>query len=108
MRAQSLLYAMLEVMIPLGDRYQFLVTEPVAYSDPDVTAAYEAQLQATSSLVEVLKAEGSVAPEVPTAWVVTAIDSLIWGAWSAVQEGAIARNDAAALAYRTLMNGLGQ
>ena len=43
----------------------------------------------------------------PRAWIVRLIDLLIYAMWQAVEEGEVARNDAAALAYRSLVEGLG-
>lgn len=44
--------------------------------------------------------------EIPDAWEVMMIDLLVWGAWRGIQDGSIARNDAAQLAFRSLTHGL--
>jgi len=96
----------LEAVVPLGDRYHFLMQEPAAAQGPEITETTERQLAEMAELVEAAKAEGSIAAEVPTAWVVAAIDALVYAAWSAVEDGSVARRDAAALAFRTLIDGL--
>ena len=96
----------LKGVVPLGDRFHFLVTETSAYQDPEVNAAYERQLSELDTFVIQLKQDGVIAPEVPNAWVTVAMDALIWAAWSAVYSGDLARNDAAILTYRTLLKGL--
>lgn len=106
LNAGDALLAFLTKVIPLGDRFHFLAIEPVAYNDPEVATAYARQLQELDAFITTLKQEGFIALDIPTAWVATAIDSLIWSAWSTVQSGDIAPNDAAALAYRTLIQGL--
>ncbi|MEM8931374.1 MAG: TetR/AcrR family transcriptional regulator, partial [Acidobacteriota bacterium] len=58
-------------------------------------------------LVAAVKREGTIAPEVSDAWVVAALDALIYAAWSSVHEGWIARRDAPGLVLRTLFDGLG-
>ncbi|EKU99875.1 transcriptional regulator [Leptolyngbya sp. PCC 7375] len=104
--AADALLAFLEGVVPLGDRFHFLVAESSTYTDPDINAAYARQMQELNDFVNVLKQDGVIALDVPNAWVATAIDSLIWAAWSAIQSGDIARNDAAKLTYRTLIQGL--
>ncbi|NER37861.1 MAG: TetR/AcrR family transcriptional regulator [Oscillatoria sp. SIO1A7] len=104
--SQDALLALLEGVVPLGDRFHFLVSESSAYNDPDVAAAYDRQMQELDDFVTILKQDGAIALDVPNAWVTAAIDALIWAAWSSVQMGDIARKDAALLVYRTLLKGL--
>ena len=104
--AQEALRVFLEGVAPLGDRFHFLVSESSLSKDPEVTAAYARQMKELDEFVTILKQDGAIALEIPNAWVTTTIDALIWAAWSAVQAGNIARNDAARLTYRTLLQGL--
>ena len=41
-----------------------------------------------------------------SAWAVVVIDSLIYAAWSAVEDGQVARREAADLLLRTVLRGL--
>ncbi len=100
------LQGMFEAVIPLGDRYSFLYR--VEIGDEHTTAGYRRQLDQVAGLVGRLKSEGAVAADVPTAWVVAQIDQLIWSAWNEVASGRIAAADAANLATRTLLHGLGK
>lgn len=93
-------------LIPLGERFHFLTTEFGVMGDPEVAEIYERQQSELSNLVEAVKAEGGIAREIPTAWVVTVIDTLIYAAWTAVEEGFIASRDAVDLVNRTLFSGL--
>ena len=104
--SQETLREMLEVIVPLGDRFHFLMSESSAYNDPEVTQAYNRQLSDLNTLVEGLKQEGVVALDISNAWTVAAIDSLIWAAWYSVQTGYVAPKEAASLVYRTLTQGL--
>jgi len=106
--AKEALEVMFKAIIPLGNRYSFLANEFSVMSDPDIQKAYQRQLSAVSDLVSALKAEGNIASDVPNAWVTSAIDGLIYSAWSSVEEGYVARRDAGPLAVRTLLSGLGQ
>ncbi|MEM9771094.1 MAG: TetR/AcrR family transcriptional regulator [Cyanobacteria bacterium P01_D01_bin.73] len=101
------LLGFLRGVVPLGDRFHFLVVEASAYKDPEVKAAYDRQISELEAFVAQLKQDGVIAADVPNAWVTVVMDSLIWAAWSAVSNGDLARNDAAELTYRTFLNGLG-
>ena len=101
--ARERLRAMFEAVVPLGDRYSFLHRETV----PDAAAGYRAQLDWAAALVADLKAEGDIAPDVPSTWVVGQIDQLVWTAWNQVAGGRVAAADAASLCVRTLLEGLG-
>ena len=96
----------IHAIVPLGGSYHFLTTEASVNQDPAVAAAYERQTVGMRELTDMLKAEGSLAADVPTAWFVAAFDGLIYAAWKAVAEGDIAPNDAGALVFRTLIEGL--
>ena len=104
--ARERLRDMFEAVIPLGDRYSFLQREAVA--DAEAVAGYRAQLDWVAALVADLKAAGDVAAEIPSAWVVGQIDQLVWTAWNETARGRVAAADAASLAVRTLLEGLGE
>ena len=104
--ARERLARMLEAVIPLGDRYHFLATE--AFDDTGLQARHEADLEWLGCLVDELRDEGAVAPDVPRGWAVANIDAQVWLAWSEVAAGNLAPADAAGLAFRTLLQGLGQ
>lgn len=104
--AKEALQMVLEAVLPLGDRYHFLASESVAITDPEILKESKRQLAELAELAEALKAEGEVAPDIPTAWAVVAIDSLIYAAWSAVEDGQVARREAADLLLRTVLRGL--
>lgn len=103
--SQENLREMLEVIIPLGDRFHFLMSESFN-QDSELTQAYNQQLVALESLVQGLKKEGVVGLDISNAWAVATIDSLIWTAWYSVETGYVAPKEAASLVYRTLTQGL--
>ena len=104
--ARDRLRGMFEAVIPLGDRYSFLQRESVV--DEEAVAGYRAQLDWVAALVADLKEEGDIAADVPSAWVVAQIDQLVWTAWNETARGRVAAADAASLAVRTLLEGLGE
>ena len=102
--AADRLRSMFRAVIPLGDRYSFLSLESA--DDDNVQQGYQAQLRWAEALVEDLKKQGDIAPDVPTRWVVAQIDQLVWTAWNGVSEGYLTPGEASELAVRTLIHGL--
>ena len=102
------LQMLFELLAPAGDRYSYLMSYPHLMEFEEVANAYEHQLDRLNRYIQDLKSQDLFAPDIPTAWIVQTIDLLIWGAWYAVDSGSVARNDAALLASRTLMRGLGR
>ena len=97
----------LEALIPLGDRYGFLELEPID-DDPELKAAFEHQKREMEEMVEAAKGEGLFDETVPTNWIVQAYDHLLYAGWESVKAGETTADQAAALAWRTLTNGLGK
>ena len=93
-------------LIPLGDRHGFLAQEPVT-DDPNIAAAFDRQQTETEVLIEAAKTEGDIDPSVPTVWVRQAFDYLLYAAWDSVKADEVTHKQAAALAWRTLVAGLG-
>ena len=108
MPPEESLQMLFELLAPAGDRYSYLVSYPDLMEFTDVAEAYQHQLDRMNGYIQALKSQDLFAPDIPTAWIVQTIDLLIWGAWYAVDSGSVARNDAALLASRTLMRGLGR
>ena len=104
LNSEDSLLGMLEAIVPLGDRYHFLATERI--EDQEFAEQIRRQARETAELVEQAKKDGLFASGLPTAWIVAAIDALIWAAWDTVREGTVAPRDAASLAFKTLTRGL--
>jgi len=104
--ARERLSRMLEAVVPLGDRYHFLARE--AFHDESLQARHAEDLAWLARLVDALKEEGVIAPDVPRSWAVANIDAQVWLAWSEVAAGRLAPAHAADLALRTLLEGLGR
>ena len=97
----------LQALIPLGDRHGFLALEGFA-DDPEMLAAFEREQKETAEMVEAAKGEGLFDPSVPTSWIVLAFDHLMYAGWESVKAGETTHEQAATLAWRTLIHGLGR
>jgi len=97
----------LQALIPLGDRHGFLALESFA-NDPEMLAEYAREQRETADMVDAAKGEGLFDTAVPTAWIVQAFDHLMYAGWESVKAGETTQEQAAALAWRTLIHGLGR
>ncbi|MFG0257728.1 MAG: TetR/AcrR family transcriptional regulator [Phycisphaerales bacterium JB043] len=104
--ALHFLELVVEAVIPFGDRYHFLANETWAATDPTLSAELDRQLSSLGELIEICKSEGAIDASIPTPWIVSAIDSLIYTAWSLVATGHIAQRGASSLLMRTLLKGV--
>ncbi|MEC7289588.1 MAG: hypothetical protein VXW22_05800, partial [Pseudomonadota bacterium] len=62
----------------------------------------------TTDMINRAKREGLFDKSVPTAWIVQAYDHLLYAGWESVKAGETTPDQAADLAWRTLINGLGK
>jgi len=100
------LYAVLDTLIKMGDHFHFLSQANSMANDPEILAIYDRQDAEMSALIDAVKAEGVIAQDVPTVWVVELMNSLVYTAWQTIEGGDIARNSATDLAWRTLTKGI--
>ncbi len=108
MPSHDLLYAIIEVLIPIGERFHFLSRyEWDIWQDEDVKQIYRRQDEEFAQLIRMMSQEGKIRLDVPITWIVAVFDNLIYTAWESIQDGDIARNEAATLVYRTFMKGFG-
>ena len=104
--SSEFLLAVFEAMVPLGDRYHFLMVMAPAAAGSDVGEAYARQLREVEEMMSWMRRDGALAPDVPIDWAVLIVDSLIYAAWTAVRDGSVAPRHAASLACRTFLSGL--
>ena len=97
----------LEVLIPLGDRYSFLGLDAIEH-DPEIQDQLARQKRETESLVDKAKREGTFAKSLPTSWIVQVYEHLLFAAWESVKAGEATQAQASALAWQTLMSGVGK
>ncbi len=97
---------LVEVLMPMANRYQYLSYVWSMLDDPEIYRVYNRQTTAMYDLVDACKAEGAISASVSTRWVTSAFDSLVYSAWLSQEYGEIARNDATDLVFNTLIHGV--
>ncbi|MEM0945834.1 MAG: helix-turn-helix domain-containing protein [Pseudomonadota bacterium] len=97
----------LEAMIPLANRQWFLANDPIAH-DPDIAKALAVDRSLLDDTIEAARAEDAFAPDVPTKWIAECYDAVLYAAWTMVRDGDATPRQAADLAWRTLMTGIGE
>ncbi|MEM9705648.1 MAG: helix-turn-helix domain-containing protein [Pseudomonadota bacterium] len=97
---------MLKALIPLGNRHGFLAKEPLE-NDEEIAVAFARQQRDTRDIVETAKGEGMFDPNIPTDWITQVFDHLLYAAWESVKSGEATQSQAADLAWRTFISGLG-
>lgn len=106
---KTALLAMFRAIMPLADRYHFLLNLwDIANNDEHVMAIYEQQLLELSKLVEQGKQQGELNADLSTSWIVCSIDSLIYAAWWLMGHEGISAEQAANNAITTFFNGVGR
>jgi AcrR family transcriptional regulator len=96
-----------EALVPMGDRFRFLLRESHLEGDPQYLAAEHDFVETLTDMAERGRRSGDLAVDVPPAWLVDALGALVFAAWEAVHDGRIAARDAPHLVSRTLLHGIG-
>ncbi len=104
--AIAALRAIVAALVPVGDRCHFLWSQDWVWEEPRVAKKIAKQNMELFALLNLAKAEGSISPDIPNAWISAAIDAVVFAALTTSRAGDIAVNDSAALAVRTLFNGI--
>ncbi|BBM83726.1 TetR/AcrR family transcriptional regulator [Candidatus Uabimicrobium amorphum] len=94
----------LDNIIPLGDRFHFLIYESMHYKDREIEKAHEEQIEELYKFMEVLRKDDLISMD--ATWALYVFDALIWAAWSAIEEGDVARKKASGLVLQTFLSGL--
>ena len=92
----------LGAIIPLGDRQWFLSHEH-KNSNPEKRAADKNELIET---IDKAKTEGTFDPAIPSAWIATLYENLVYTAWTLVRDGEATPKQATDFAWRSLTRGL--
>lgn len=100
------LRACVEALVPVGDRCHFLWSLEEVWQDPSVAKESRRQNQELSDLIDSAKQDGSIADDIPNAWIIASIEALVYAALNTSRAGSIDLGDAGSLATRTLFAGI--
>lgn len=104
--AIAALRASVEALVPVGDRCHFLWTQAEVWEEPSVAKELARQNRELAQLIDEAKSEGSIAIDAPNAWIIAAIEAVVFAALKTVRAGDVAGNEAGKLAARTLFEGI--
>lgn len=93
-------------LIPVGERYHFLLTEAQLAQDPGLSEAEERISGPIRELIERGKRDGTFGAGVPTAWALNVMGALLFAAWEGVRDGDLAPRATPRLVTETLFSGL--
>jgi len=86
LKGLAAIVASIEVIVPLADRFRFLMSlASAASTDHQVNQTYQRQLNELISYVEAAKQAGEISKSLPTEWVVASYDAMLNAAWSLIQ-----------------------
>ena len=95
-----------DALIPVGERYHFLLAEAQLEDDPELKAS-EGRIDAPiRALIERGKQDGTFRAGVPSAWILHAVGALLFAAWEGVRDGDLAPRDTTRLVTETLLFGV--
>lgn len=104
--AVGMLRAMVAALVPIADRCHFLWQHPSIWESENLAKEIERQNSELGELIDHAKLEGSVAIDIPNAWILASMEAIVYTALTTSRSGAIATNDAADLAVRTFFHGI--
>jgi len=98
--------ALVEALIPLGDKIHFLTQDGALYCNEEMLAAEDQILQRVRHTLGELQLKGLLRQDMSSEWIANVLYSLLILAWQQVHLGNIAKNSAAKLVVDTLYNGV--
>jgi AcrR family transcriptional regulator len=90
--AQKLMY-MFEKIIPLSDRYTFLINFPAVDVDKKVVRYAKQQRQELSGTIREAQIDGVLRDDLPMTWILELIDMLIYAGWKTLATGEVSLNE---------------
>ncbi|TQR47224.1 TetR/AcrR family transcriptional regulator [Paenibacillus popilliae] len=98
--------ALVEALIPLGDKIHFLTQDGSLNCNKEMVAAEEQILQRVRHTLGEMQQKGHLRQDMSPEWIANVLYSLLILAWQQVHLGNIAKNSAAKLVVDTLYNGV--
>ncbi len=98
----------IHTLVPLADKLNFLINEPILDTHPEFLAADEATQAPILDLLKRGQAAADLRADLPAEWMLHHINFAVFATWYAVHEGSIAPKHAADLLVKTLLGGIGK
>ncbi|MEJ8545856.1 TetR/AcrR family transcriptional regulator [Brevibacillus borstelensis] len=98
--------ALIEALIPLGDKIHFLTHDASLYYSEEIIAAERKIKEPICHAVELLQKKGAVRQDMSADWIWNVLYTLVFVAWQQVEDGRIAKRSAAKLVTETLFHGV--
>jgi AcrR family transcriptional regulator len=95
-----------EALVPLGDKLQFLLSESLFDTHPDFTAADRATQEPVLRLIQRGQASGELRSDLNADWILHHMNYALFATWQSVHDGFVARREAPRLLLTTLLGGI--
>ncbi|MFA8343590.1 MAG: TetR/AcrR family transcriptional regulator [Rhodothermaceae bacterium] len=106
-KAEVIFKEVVELIIPLGARFQFLSYVPLKTDNEKANERYKSYLNALKDLVKKMIDEKLLSDKMPVEWLANNLDSMIFTAWVSIQDGDIAPKQASQLVIDCYLKGFG-
>lgn len=103
--ARQAIERVVEELLQIGDKYRVLFQEKTAYIER--TEGKDEFIESLRELFRRAQHEGVIDPAVPIEWALSALGAMVASAIRLIGTGELARNHAADLITRTLLDGIG-
>jgi AcrR family transcriptional regulator len=100
------LLRVVEQLVPLGERVEFLMRERSLDAEPELVARYAELDRPLVAFVTRAQETGALRRGLPAWWIVASLVGSVYAAWEAIADGALAPRDAPALVLGTVLDGV--
>ena len=100
------LRGVVERLVPLGERVEFLVRERSLDGEPEIVTRYAELDGPLIGFVGRAQEAGALRADQPAWWVVASLNSSVYSAWEAIADGRLAPRDAPTLVLGTVLDGV--
>ncbi|WP_133408482.1 TetR/AcrR family transcriptional regulator [Parashewanella tropica] len=100
------LSTLIELLVPHGDCVHFILYEWKTFEHQETMTEYLSLEREILALIESCKQQGTIANTLSSRWIYYLIDSTVYTAWYAIQDGTLAAREAPKVASNNVLNGL--
>lgn len=105
---RALIEAIIEEVVPLADRFRFLVSLwSFVENDKEIERISARMDKEMFFVFDQAKKQGDIGPDLPTTWLVSFFDSTLDAAWTSVESGQISSAEAVGYVKKSFFHGCG-